>query len=345
MKAWTEPVDARREQIAALEAEMRRETATTPKELIHARGPLRLYRYLPQTEEQFRVPLLLVMSIVSKPYIFDLTAGQSFVEYLLQAGFDVYLVDWGTPRAEHHGIKVDDYVADLIPDCIAQVQAYTGERELTLLGYCLGGVFTALYAALNPEGPARNLLFLATPINAEGLELQRKLLLAQGLDADAMVDLLGNIPATMVEATFQLMRPLQKAGGLFGLQNNAGDPAAVKAHLRLTRWGEDALPLAGETFRQLAHDYVAGNKIVRGEFEVRGRKAKLGDITVPVLHVLAEHDHVVSAAASRDLVRLVGSADKEEIVIKGGHVSLVAGIGAVARTWPRLVNWLAPRSV
>jgi polyhydroxyalkanoate synthase len=129
------------------------------------------------------------------------------------------------------------------------------------------------------------------------------------------------------------------------LLNNASDPEFVKAHLRIVRWGADALPFPGEAFRRLAHDFVEDNKIVRGEFEIRGRKLKLGSIKVPVLHVLAEHDHVVPAAASRDLVRLVGSADKDEWVIKGGHVSLVAGVGAVTRTWPRIADWLAPRSV
>jgi polyhydroxyalkanoate synthase len=345
MKAFTDALDARREAIAALEAEMVRETATTPKELIHARGTLRLYHYLPQTDDVFRVPVLIVMSIVSKPYIFDLTPGQSFVEHLVRAGFDVYLVDWGTPRSDHRGLRIDDYVADLMPDCIAKVQAHSGEREVSLIGYCLGGIFTALFAALNPQGPIRNLLFIATPINAEGMELQRKLLTTQGLDPDFIVDTLGNIPPAMVEAAFQLMRPLQKAAGQAALLNNAADPAAVKAQLRIARWGADALPLPGETFRQLAHDFVVGNKIVKGDFEVSGRKADLADITVPVLHVVAEHDHVVPAAASHDLVHLVGSPDKAEIVIKGGHVSLVAGVSAVTRTWPRLVDWLAQRSV
>lgn len=345
MKAWADIVDARRDAINALEAEMVRETATTPKELIHAHGPMRQYRYLPQTDNVFRVPVLIVMSIVSKPYIFDLTPGQSFIEHLLQAGFDVYLVDWGTPRAEHKGIQVDDYVADLIPECIAQVQARSGEAEVNLIGYCMGGIFTALYAALNPGGPVRNLVFLATPVNALGMELQRKLLTTQGLDPDFIVDLLGNIPSAMVEAAFQLMRPLQKVAGQMGLLNHAGDPEFVKAQLRISRWGADALPLPGETFRQLAHDFVIGNKLVQAQFEIRGRRADLKKISVPVLHVLAEHDHVVPRAASEDLVRLVGSQDKSEIVIKGGHVSLVAGVGAATRTWPRLVHWLAPRSV
>jgi len=149
----------------------------------------------------------------------------------------------------------------------------------------------------------------------------------------------------MIEGAFQILRPLQKASGQLGLLNNAHDADFVKAHLRVVRWGADALPFPGAAFRRLAHDFIVGNKIVLGEFEVRGRRLNLGDIVVPVLHVVAEHDHVVPAAASRDLVRLVGSADKEEWVIKGGHVSLVAGVGAVTRTWPRLVEWLAPRSL
>jgi polyhydroxyalkanoate synthase len=73
-------------------------------------------------------------------------------------------------------------------------------------------------------------------------------------------------------------------------------------------------------------------------------KCTLDRIRVPLLHVVAEHDHVVPREASADVVRLAGSKDKEEIVVKGGHVSLVAGVGAVTRTWPRIVEWLAPRS-
>ena len=47
----------------------------------------------------------------------------------------------------------------------------------------------------------------------------------------------------------------------------------------------------------------------------------------------------------RDLVRLIGSVDKREIIIKGGHVGLVAGRGAEKRMWPALEAWLAERSV
>jgi polyhydroxyalkanoate synthase len=337
-------VHDQRAAIAALEAEIARETACTPRELVHARGTLRLYHYLPQTDDVYRTPLLVVMSLVSKPDIFDLTPGQSFIEHLVQAGFDVYLVDWGTPRREHRALGIDDYVADLLPECIAQVQDHCGEDGITLVGYCLGGIFTTLYAAREPQGPLRNLLLLATPVNGDGMVLQRKLLTTQGLDPDLLVDTLGNIPASMIEGAFQMLRPLQKASGQATLLNNLHDRAFVKAHLRIVKWGADALPFPGEAFRGLARDFVLGNRIVDGGLSVRGVTCSLDRIRVPLLHVVAEHDHVVPRAASADVVRLAGSADKQELVIKGGHVSLVAGAGAVTRTWPRIVEWLAPRS-
>lgn len=334
-----------RADLAALEAEIIAETATTPKELIYARDTLRLYHYLPQADTVFRVPLMLLMSPVSKPYIFDLTPGQSLIEHFLQAGFDVYLVDWGTPRSEHASLDVDDYVADWIPDCIARIQAHCGEQDITLLGYCLGGIFTSLYAARFANGPLKNLLQIATPVNGEGMELQRKLVTSDGFDPDLLVDTYGNVPAWMIEAAFQFMRPLQKTSGQLMLLNTMDDRENVKAHLRITRWGADALPFAGAAFRTLIRDFIIGNKIIRGEFEVAGKVVDLGAIRVPLLHLLAEHDHVVPFASSHDLVRLAGSADKEQMVIKGGHVSLVTGQRAVTRTWPHLVEWLAPRSV
>ncbi|MBH1965576.1 MAG: alpha/beta fold hydrolase [Comamonadaceae bacterium] len=337
-------LDEQSAEFSALVQEMVEETAVTPKELVFAQGTMRLYHYLPQTEDVYRVPLLLVMSMVSKPYIFDLSAGQSFIEYLVRQGFDIYLVDWGVARSEHKGFGVSDYL-DGISACMDEVKRHSGEAELTLLGYCLGGVLTALHAALDKTHAIKNLLQIATPIHGPGMSLQHKLLTSQGLDPDLLVDTFGVVPSHMIEGAFQVLRPLQKSSGQALLLNNLSNREFVKAHLRLVRWGDDALPFPGKAFLELVHDLVVGDKVVKGEFEVHGRKADLSTIKMPILHVLAEHDHVVPFASSHPLVELVSSPDKEEWVIKGGHVSLVAGVGAVTRTWPRMVEWLTPRSL
>ena len=71
----------------------------------------------------------------------------------------------------------------------------------------------------------------------------------------------------------------------------------------------------------------------------------LSQITIPFLHVVAEHDHIVPYESARVLVPMVGSEDKREVMLKGGHVSLVAGGNAIYRLWPQLDQWLAERSV
>ena len=71
----------------------------------------------------------------------------------------------------------------------------------------------------------------------------------------------------------------------------------------------------------------------------------LDEVSCPFLHVTAEHDHIVTSEASAPLIDLIGSDDKEQLVLKGGHVSMLAGPNAVKRMWPKLDAWLGKRSV
>ncbi len=317
----------------------------TPKDVIHSRGTLKLYHYRAQADEVYRVPILLVMSLVSKPYILDLVPGQSLVEFLLQRGFDVFMIDWGTPRPEDSRLTLEDYVLDFIPQCIAKVQEASGEPDVSLVGYCMGGLLSTLYAATHPDGPLKNLACFATPVNYEGMGLQRQWADPRYFDVDRIVDTLGNVPPEMMSQSFDMLRPVSKAISQVRLWDNMWNDEQTRAFRLFDRWGADQIPFAGETFRQTTKDLMWANKLVKGEMTVGGRAAKLESITVPVLHVLAEHDHIVPAAAAKDFVEMVGSADKKEIVMKGGHVSLVAGGNAMFRLWPQLDRWLAERSV
>jgi polyhydroxyalkanoate synthase len=110
------------------------------------------------------------------------------------------------------------------------------------------------------------------------------------------------------------------------------------------RWATDILPLAGEYFRTITKDLMWGNKLFDGTMTVGGHAADLSRIKVPILHAVAEHDHIVPYEAARHLITMVDSTDKEEVVLKGGHVSLVAGPNAVKRLWAKLDSWLGRRS-
>ena len=86
------------------------------------------------------------------------------------------------------------------------------------------------------------------------------------------------------------------------------------------------------------------NKLYNDTMSVGGRAANIADIKVPILHAVAEHDHIVPYDAAKHLVTKIGSQHKEEVMLKGGHVSLVAGANAIKRLWPKLDSWLEKRS-
>ena len=69
------------------------EVGLTPKELIFDGGTLKLYHYLPVNDEIYRIPVIIVMATTNKGFLFDLIPGQSMVEYLINNGFDVYMID------------------------------------------------------------------------------------------------------------------------------------------------------------------------------------------------------------------------------------------------------------
>jgi polyhydroxyalkanoate synthase subunit PhaC len=317
----------------------------TPKTSIWSRGTLKLYHYHAQADEVYRVPLVLVMSLVSKPYILDLAPGQSLIEFLVKKGFDVYMIDWGVPRPEDCRLRLEDYVLDLLPECLDKVTRDSGESEVSIVGYCMGGLLASMYAALETEGPLRNLVCFTTPIDFDGMGLFKRWTDPRHFDVDRIVDSLGNVPPELLYASFNLLRPVSQAIGRVQLWDNLWNDRFVESYRRFDRWAADQIPFPGECFRQTTKELQQANKLVKKEFELGGRVVDLGEIKVPLLHVVAEHDHIVPYEASRALVPMAGSADKTEMMLKGGHVSLVAGANAVNRLWPRIEAWLAERSL
>lgn len=316
----------------------------TPKELVYSNETAQLYHYEAIESEIYRVPVLIVMSPVAKGYILDLAHGQSLIEYLLMQGHDVYMLDWAAPRREQSGLGLAEYVIDLVGGCVEAVAEDCGEDDLTLVGYCMGGMLSLMYTALNPGGPVRNLACFTTPVNGDGMALYKKWMTSKSFDIDRIVAELGNIPGDFINSSIQALRPLQRSANQMRLLNNVQDDAFVKAHLRFDRWAVDQLPVPGELARNMVKDFIVGNKIVDNTLSLRDQVVDLSTIEVPFLHVAAKYDHIVPSAASSDLIGLVGSQDKQEIVMKGGHVSLVAGGNAIFRLWPQLDRWLATRA-
>ena len=321
------------------------EVALTPKDVIYERGTMRVYRYRPVCDEVYRVPVVFVMSLVSKAYILDLVPGQSFVEYLVNQGYDVYMVDWGVPRPEDHSLRLEDYVLDMLPRSFERIQHVTQQEDYSVVGYCMGGQFGLMYAGAFPDAPVRNLVTIATPVDMEGMGLLRAWADPRHFDVDRLIDAYGNVPAEVIRMSLEMLRPFDRMLGYIRLWDNLWDEEYVRNWRVRYRWVTDQIPFPGETYRQMMKELFQGNKLAKGELVLDGHRVELCRIRASVLNAMAEFDHIAPYASTRPLLDLVGSTDKQELHVRGGHVSLIAGANALMRLWPTVNDWLARRSV
>lgn len=317
----------------------------TPYETLIDRGTLQLRHYPSQADEVYRVPVLFVMATTNRGYIFDLRPGQSFVEFLLKAGYDVFMIDWEPPRSHERKLGLDDYVLDFIPSCVDKVCEVTGEEEVSILGYCMGGVLSLIYTALHADGPAKNLAVFTTPVDFSKMEMFQNWSDRRFFDLERLLDTYGNCPPEMIYSAFDMLRPAESTAGNLRLVDNMWNEEFVTAYRMFDRWGKDILPLAGRYFADTQRGLMWGNGLMDSSLEVAGRQVDLSNITIPFFMATAEHDSIVPPEASGPLFDLVGSDDKEQLQLKGGHVSLIAGPNAVRRLWPAVDAWLQGRSV
>ena len=317
----------------------------SPKEVLISRGTFRLYHYRPLTDEIYRIPVMLVMAPTNRGYIFDMAPGQSFVEYLLKAGYDVFMVDWEAPRPEEKGTGLADYVLDFLPSAAARVRAVTGEDDLNVVGYCAGGLLSLMWTATAGEGGPAHLVTFTTPVDFHQMTHFQATSNREVFDVDRLVDTIGNVPSDMVMAGFEMLRPAQRVAGNIRLYDNLWDDEFVKGHRMFDRWGTDTLPLPGEYCRDMTKKLMWDNALMAGTMEVGGQRVDFGNIRAPYLHITAQHDHIVPPAASAPLIDMVGSKEKNQVELKGGHVSLIAGPNAVRRMWPMVDEWLGEKSI
>jgi polyhydroxyalkanoate synthase len=103
----------------------------SPKDLVWTRDKVSLHRYTGSPGFQRRRPLLLVMSLVTRPYVFDLRPGNSLVARLVDDGHDVYLLDWGIPDAVEAENTIETYCDEYLPHAARAVLEVSGADGLT----------------------------------------------------------------------------------------------------------------------------------------------------------------------------------------------------------------------
>ncbi len=318
------------------------ELAQTEYEVVYQEDRVKLKHYLPRTEIRYQTPLLVVYALINRETMLDLQPGRSVVERFLEAGIDLYMVDWGYPKRKDRFLGFDDHINGYIENVVNFIRDRHQVEKINLMGICMGGTFSVIYAALHPD-KIKNLVTTVTPTN---FDTKKGLLHVwmKYIDVDQVVDTFGNLPADVMNFGFLLLNPARLMIDKYvGFMENVDNKQFVENFVRMEKWIFDSPDLPGEVFRQFIRDCYQGNKLIQSKLEVGGRRVDLANLTMPLLNIYGQYDHLVPPEACDQLVDRVGSTDTEDLCLKTGHIGIYVSSKFQEAFAPKIIRWLKER--
>jgi polyhydroxyalkanoate synthase len=316
----------------------------TPRETVWTHRKTTLYRYH-SANRRHAVPILLVFALINRPDIFDLRPGSSFVEFLLSEGYDVFLVDWGVPGEEDDDLGVADYVCDELHWAVRETVRASGQPDVTMLGWCIGATLSAMYTALHPDGPVRNLVVLTMPVDTRGSTYEAWVN-RDSFDIDTVTSN-GGVPGALIDTANKLLKPVANfvttRRKLFDqVREGTVDRVGYQA---MSKWVSNNPPFPAQSYRDWITWMYKENRLVNGTMRLRGQLVDFSRIRrQSVLVVTASADHIAPRHGTLPFLGMVGTKDLTHLDRKGGHIGLMAGSKAKYEIWPDLSGWLADRS-
>jgi polyhydroxyalkanoate synthase subunit PhaC len=318
------------------------EVAATPCEVVYREDRIKLKHYLPRTRARYATPLLVVYALINRETMLDLQPGRSVVETLLNSGIDLYMIEWGYPTRKDRFLGFDDHINGYMDNVVDFIRERNGVDRINLMGICMGGTFSVIYAALYPD-KIKNLITTVTPTY---FDTDKGLLhvWTKHIDADRLVDTYGNIPADVMNFGFLLLNPARLMIDKYvGFMENMDNKIFVENFVRMEKWIFDSPDLPGEVFRQFIKDCYQKNLLVQNLLEVGGRRIDLREITMPVLNIFGKFDHLVPPEACEPLIRYVGSTDTENVRLDTGHIGIYVSSKCQKEFAPKIAAWLKDR--
>lgn len=341
----------------------------TPYDIVHDNGLVQLRHYrplatdhihvdgtdLPMASVRHRVPLLIVPPLAVNMSIYDLFPDRSLVRYFVARGFDVYLIDWGVPGLRHTHYTFETYAAHLMPEFIQAVRTHSGQQDLSLHGWSLGGVLALCYAALTHDAHIRNLVILGAPINTHASGAIGRFYQSVKRQADRIERATGwrihDVPAAMLHTPgwmnvvgFKMTNPVGSVMGYWDLLRKLGDREFVTDHATQSAFLDNMVPYPGGVVKDMIGRLWIANEFSTGTLHIAGTEARLKDIHASLFTIGGKSDTMVTRPAIEALNGLVGTNDTTFLHAPGGHMGILSGSKAPATIWQPVANWLAERS-
>lgn len=318
------------------------DVGTTPADVIYTGRKIRLLHYK-SNKRLHRTPILIVYALINRYYILDLQPDRSWVKKFVDEGFDVYMIDWGTPTLLDKHLTFYDYVNRYLDNIVEIVRNMSGEEKITLQGYCMGATMSIMYTSLYQE-KIKNLITIA-PVVDTRKDTTVLGNISKYLDVDKLIDTYGNCPPEFLYLCYSLLKPFKQ--GMLKYMNFPTiekDDYTRKNFLRVEKWLYDTPPIAGDTFRQWIKDIYQANLLPKNLLRLEEDRIDLRKINVPLYNLVASEDHLVSPECSIPLNYHVSSQEQYLKVYPTGHIGLIASSYSQNVVLNDLIKWLKVNS-
>lgn len=310
---------------------------------------------MPINRNQYPVPLVLVPPLGVTTETFDLLPNRSLVRYMAASGFRTYLVDWGRPKREHAGLGLKDYAGDMLGRALKAVRRHSKSDEVSLMGWCMGGLLILIHQGLNLDPKIRNIVTVASPIDLRGGGIVAGA--AQALNAPAQLvrkytnfrlNMLDpaklHVPPWLTTLAFKMTDPVSSVTTYWDLITRLWDREFVESHSTTSDYLNNMLMYPGGVVQDMTVKMAIDNRLAKGRIEIGDRVAELDRISTPMLVYAGETDNLVPQGIAKKIVDVVASTDKAFHVAPGGHMGVILGSKAQRAVWAGSVEWLSSRS-
>src|SRR6185436_686812 len=299
-----------------------RNVATTPGKVVHQTELMQLIQYQPTTQQAYKRPLVIIPPWINKYYILDLREKNSFIRWATEQGHTVFVISWVNPDAKLAQKGFDDYMREGALAAFDAVEKATGEREMNVIGYCLGG--TLLGATLGYMTAKKDTRVKSATFFVSLLDFSQPGELGVFIDEEQVASLekkmneRGYLEGSEMAGTFNLLRSNDLVWSF--VVNNyllGKDPFTFD----LLYWNADStrMPARMHSF-YLRNMYIRNLMGVPGGIQLDGVPIDLSKVKIPSYFISTVEDHIAPWKTTYKGARYLGG--KVRFVLGGsGHIA------------------------
>lgn len=307
----------------------------TEAKTIWSMGNAKLYDYS-LTKDPHAPVLLIVPSLINRAYILDLTDEISFTRNIAQQGIRTFMLDWADLSDDERSFTIEDYHNNYLLPVIEHLENYT-KHGLSLMGYCMGGLFTM--AAAHHHESVDKIILLATPWDFHaGNEWLIPWIELSSPYLHHLIAQSGELPAETLQYMFTMINPLgiiRKFRALPAIQDNI---EKLQEFANVEDWLNDCTPLAPAVAQECLFHWYKDNAPHCGNWRINNTSIEGTKIRQPSLVISPTRDKIVTPPSCEPLTKTLPNA----ITLRPntGHIGAIIGQNAKLEVIEPIIEFL-----